>query len=313
MYEIDWFLKIAEYLKDPLVLSGFVVFVGFLALKQLLKSGVIPELRQVQGYRILRLVLSYGFIIGLLIVILGMGLKYREMSIEEQQRAVSQITNELATNSTMLGELVKNSDTLSDIVNGVAKILRDDRFKILSGLFPAQNMDPMIDASQLTNLYIDRINWLTNSNLWMDQQERRRTEEVCESIIRFSSRTHSTVKSLSDVEMRRYVVQKTSYEANQSAIRKISIVAITDLAELYREVSEVRIFYDRIVSGVIEYVEAIKSFCQKLPPDRASLSAALASERIALRLLPTYRARISSLVAEIEQRLSKVKLRTEMM
>jgi hypothetical protein len=120
--ELTAFAKVAIYLKVPLVLAGFVVFVGFLSLRQLLNGGVIPVLQQGQGFKILRLVLSYGFVLGLIIILLGMGLKYRELSEQEQKRAASLIANELQADMTVVSELGKNTKTLSNVGRGLATI-----------------------------------------------------------------------------------------------------------------------------------------------------------------------------------------------
>jgi hypothetical protein len=297
--ELDAFARVAIYLKDPLVLSGFVVFIGFLVLRQLLKSGIIPVLQQGQGFKILRLVLSYGFVIGLVIVLLGMGLKYREVSEEEQRRAASLVVSELEANTTVVSELGKNTETLSGLGQGLAHILRDQRFKILSGLFPPQNIDTKVDEATLTNLYVERIEWLGQSQLWGDVPERRRTEEACAAISRFVERTRSTVESLSDPQNTRYQIIHAAYDANLGIIRKISVVDMTQLADLYHRINDTRILYNRIVTGSLEYMQAISAFCTSLPPNLASLSSALALERLSFRLLPEYQQKIHGLVKSI--------------
>jgi hypothetical protein len=301
MGDLGAFAKIAVYLKDPLVLAGFVVFVGFLALRQLLKSGVIPVLQQGQGFKILRLVLSYGFILGLVIIVLGMGLKYRELSQEEQKRAAALVANELQADSTVVSELGKNTETLSRLGQGVAGILRDPRFKILSNLFPAQNIDVTVDQAKLTNLYMERMDWFLQSQLWGDADEKRRTEEACAAIVRFVDRTKSTVESVSDQGATRYQIAHKAYDANLDVIRKISIVDMTRLANLYYLMSDVRLFYNRIVAGSLEYMQAIRTFCTSLPPDRGGLSSALALERLTVRLLPEYQKKISDLLKVIDE------------
>ncbi|HEY6259666.1 MAG TPA: hypothetical protein VIY51_28145 [Xanthobacteraceae bacterium] len=297
--ELDAFAKVALYLKDPLVLSGFVIFVGFLALRQLLKSGIIPVLQQGQGFKILRLLLSYGFVLGLAIILLGMGLKYRELSEGEQRRAAGLISNELETNVTVVSELGKNTDSLSQLGQGLAGILRDRRFKILAGLFPVQNIETTVDESTLTNLYIERLDWLAQSRLWEDITERRRTEEACAAISRFVDRTKSTVESLSDQQAVRYQITRRAYDANLDIVRKISVVDMTKLANLYYRMSDVRVLYNRIVAGSLEYMTAIRAFCGSLPPSSGSLSSALALERLTFRLLPEYRQKIDDTVKAI--------------
>src|SRR5437763_1033473 len=79
------FPAVAPYLKDPLVLIGFFLFSAFLFTRYLLKQKIIPPLPPGPGFRILKMILLYGFIIGLLLVVLGFAFKYRELVGKEQQ------------------------------------------------------------------------------------------------------------------------------------------------------------------------------------------------------------------------------------
>jgi len=81
------FPAVAPYLKDPLVLIGFFLFLAFLFTRHLLSSKIIPPLPPGRGFRILRTILLYGFIIGLLLIVLGFAFKYRELLGQERQES----------------------------------------------------------------------------------------------------------------------------------------------------------------------------------------------------------------------------------
>lgn len=83
---IETFVRIAPYLKDPLVLMGFFLFIAFLFSRYLVKKGIIQPLPRTLGYRILRSILLYGFILGLFIIVLGYVLKRQEL-IGQQRTA----------------------------------------------------------------------------------------------------------------------------------------------------------------------------------------------------------------------------------
>ncbi len=70
------FDKIAMYLTHPLVLVGFVLMLMFGVHKALIKSGIIPPLTQDQGSKVVQMFLQYGFVIGLLIMLIGFILRY---------------------------------------------------------------------------------------------------------------------------------------------------------------------------------------------------------------------------------------------
>jgi hypothetical protein len=87
----DAFVRLAPYLKDPLILSGFFVFISFLVIRVVIQR--VPVLQRTSGYRIVRLMLVLGFVIGLLIVLSGYALK-RQQLLNEQQ-ATQQIESML--------------------------------------------------------------------------------------------------------------------------------------------------------------------------------------------------------------------------
>jgi hypothetical protein len=125
MNGISGFQGVAPYLKDPLVLIGFVLLLAFLFSRYLLKRNIIKPLPTAFGYRILRSILLYGFIIAILIIILGFALRHQELV--NRQRAASDI-------ELMLRDVLNNRSSLpegkkNEIIN---QILNDYRSGALS-------------------------------------------------------------------------------------------------------------------------------------------------------------------------------------
>lgn len=74
----DGFERVAPFLQEPLVLIGFVVALFLGLLKLLVKGRIIPGLDPGGGFRILRLLINYGFVLALLVVLLGFILKLKQ-------------------------------------------------------------------------------------------------------------------------------------------------------------------------------------------------------------------------------------------
>lgn len=75
MQGMTGFSQVAQYLTHPLVLIGFVLMLVFGTYKQLIKSGLLAQISQTQSSKIIKLMIQYGFCLGVLIVLLGFTLQ----------------------------------------------------------------------------------------------------------------------------------------------------------------------------------------------------------------------------------------------
>ena len=76
MPALGGFAEIAPYLTDPLVLAGFVLLLFFALLRAVLKSRVMPTVSQTAGGKALASLLRYGFVVALVVIVLGFALAY---------------------------------------------------------------------------------------------------------------------------------------------------------------------------------------------------------------------------------------------
>ena len=67
------FTALAPYLTNPLTLVGFALFLVFGVHRTLIRSKIIPPLRQKDAPAIVRLLLAYGFWISILVIVAGFG------------------------------------------------------------------------------------------------------------------------------------------------------------------------------------------------------------------------------------------------
>jgi hypothetical protein len=101
--EIVHFSKVAPYLVNPLVLVGFCVFLLFGIYQALLKAGFLAKLSQRQSSAVLRLLLNHGFLVAIVIIVLGFvyaGFQaYHDASREHlQQGPITQQTGPCGSN-----------------------------------------------------------------------------------------------------------------------------------------------------------------------------------------------------------------------
>ena len=117
------FEHIAPFLTQPLVLVGFVLMMVFSIHKQLLKAGILPKLNQQQGSRIVGLLLRYGFILGLLITLLGFGWKFYETYANKEVNTSKQATETSANINQIVTTLINKSQLDLQAKDGQIKAL----------------------------------------------------------------------------------------------------------------------------------------------------------------------------------------------
>lgn len=88
------FAKYAPYLKHPLVLIGFVIFLVIGTHRVLIRSGIIPKLSARSGSMVVRSILRYGFVMALAVIACGFGLEYfRVYRDMEGNKELTQVLN----------------------------------------------------------------------------------------------------------------------------------------------------------------------------------------------------------------------------
>ncbi|MBM2841467.1 MAG: hypothetical protein HW412_1995 [Bacteroidetes bacterium] len=80
------FKDIAPFLQHPLVLIGFAIMLFFGMVTALLKAGVLPSLPKKTTADLLKRVINLGFVISLLIILLGFWLFYSKRDHVEANR-----------------------------------------------------------------------------------------------------------------------------------------------------------------------------------------------------------------------------------
>ena len=141
MGTLQAFKDIAPYLSDPLVLTGFVLLLFFGIHRSLLKARIILPLTTRTGGKVVQLLLRYGFLIALLVIVLGFGLafykiqKESEISVSaDRQRAewaeqakvalekrLDDMKRQLSASESRAEEFQELSKTLAEAVNSLAQ------------------------------------------------------------------------------------------------------------------------------------------------------------------------------------------------
>lgn len=280
--------KFIPYLKDPLVLIGFFLFIAFLFLRALVTKGIIPTLKQDQGFSILRLILLYGFLLGLLLIALGFGLKYKEMAKDEQKKVVMLLANELDNNIKVIGELKKNTESYLTEQIEISKALRTDGIKILPVMFPQINLD--LDANVNTNeLARQAFLNLIDKKLANNTLEIKKLEVFSKALQKTLSSVKQTNVNLRDEGRTRYKIERTIWDSNIATYKKINIIDLTLFQKALTQENNIRNDYDIISKATIDYLDKVADY---LNDDNeltwGNLGTVLAVERQSYSLIVDY-------------------------
>jgi len=253
------FTKIAPYLQEPLILIGFVIFLGFSFSRYLVKHKVVPELPPKLGFIILKQLLLYGFVIGLLVIGLGFGLKYKELSDYEQASAFKMLKSELKHNLVTTSELSKNMSNILDKQKIVSEVLRTDGIEIFKILFPCENIEPnpLPSVQTMVNSSFEQ---LVSTGMFEDELQLNRFNAAGKQVNLTIDNTLTVLRSLQDESGSRYTVNSEIWESNLSIYRKVDKFDVTVFQESLTQLEKLRSNYDVAVKHAIDYLITVKEF-----------------------------------------------------
>lgn len=305
------FEKIAPFLKDPLILIGFFLFVAFLFIRSLVNKGIIPTLKKDQGYNILRLILLYGFIIGLVLIALGFGLKFKEISKAEQEKLVVLLQNELDNNIQVISELKKNTESYLNQQIEISKSLRTEGIRILPLMFPQVNLD--LDSNINTNslaqqAFVD----IVNNKLPQNKLEMQKLDAFAKALTKTLLAVKRTNESMMDKERTKYKIETTVWTSNLATYKKISIIDVTLFQRAITQENNIRNDYDIISKATIDYCDHVANyFKEDNELTWENLATVLSVERQSYTLIIEYSKNLLNTLTDLNDIKTKLKAQME--
>lgn len=128
--DIAGFAKVAGYLTHPLVLVGFVLMLVFGMHRAIVQSGLLPKVSRKDGGEIIKLILRYGFWLGMVLMLAGFALQFSGIGLSawnsymktEQVRAVD--AGKLAEKllAPLQGELEEKNQQIKGLIEAVTAL-----------------------------------------------------------------------------------------------------------------------------------------------------------------------------------------------
>ena len=276
------------YLAHPLVLIGFVLLLFFAIARTVIRSRVLTPITGAKSYRILQSILLYGFVLSIAVVILGFGLKYRDLSKSEQQNALDLIRREFDGNLASVEALRKNTISLLTVVTTTASSLRAPEIVVLKTLFPMANVSGAAQPPA-KEMALDALTELLSKKLDKNKAEMARADAAAKVINGSIERTRPTIVSLSDANHERYVVHDDAWKANLPVLHKVNIAGVGQLQDTYVAARKLRADYDVVSASALAYIDAIHTLLdKKVGVNVDTLTSLLSQERQSFALLTAY-------------------------
>ena len=290
------FNEVAPYLEHPLILVGFSIFLFFSFARFLVSRGVIPPLPPSLGADVLKTVLLYGLVLSIITILLGFGLKYRELSRTEQQNAVRMLYVEFKSNLQVAAELASGVESILQNTSIVAELLRHEGIEILPIIFPQENLNDLSESRPSVATAEGALQRLQASGLHNNPVEVEKLRQAGERISATIGRTSSTLTSLAGQEQERYSFTREAWESNLAVMRRIDIIDVTTFQEVYRELDGLRNDYDVVVRQCLEYLQSVRDFFETSDTylSVTNLARVLASERLAFSLIVRYGSQLAT-------------------
>lgn len=299
------FEKIAPFLSDPFVLAGFAIFLFFSFSSLLIQKKIIPPLPAGKGFSILQLILTYGFVLGLVIILLAFWHKHGELSQAEQRRVVSQLEGEVFSNFKVASELGRNFSTILSGTKAVSDALRNPGVPLMASLFPQENRSgegnpsaPLVMAREA----LERSRALRSQLPVVERQKLAASAQLIRNTI---TQTKPTFASLADSDGSRYVMQRAVWAGNQGILRKVDIYDFGNLQDSYARVANIKGQYKIVIERCLAFLDAVAVFLDPAAAEmqEVHLGNALAAERLMINVVSAYG---TALADEIE-RLSEIR------
>jgi tetratricopeptide (TPR) repeat protein len=120
--DIVGFEKIAKYLAVPLVLVGFGLMLAFGIHSKLIDSGLLTQVSPEESGAIIRLMLGYGFQLGLCVTVLGFGLAAWSKYMDKVQPVdAGKVAKEL-----LAGQLEIKDEQIKALTEAVTALTKTD-------------------------------------------------------------------------------------------------------------------------------------------------------------------------------------------
>ncbi len=248
-----------SYLNSVWVILGLLMIAGFFAFKFLLKTQRIQDLPGFFDTPAGVFLLNRGYMLGVLLIILGVFLKYNALTKAEQQHAQMMIATEYRANAEAIQSLTDNIQSLIDSHQQVSQRLYSEDNDILAILFPAESRQN--EASLPVNKLVESaFKKLKDSNLMNNQAAMVKFNAFKSKFKPFINQHINDLKAMEDPNNIDYPIKQSYWDAHKDIFADIDGKNPSEIAASIEQMKSIRVEYLAVLKQAEAYLAQVKSF-----------------------------------------------------
>ncbi|WP_223789424.1 hypothetical protein [Marinicella meishanensis] len=256
------FAQLTLYLTDPLVIFGLVVTLGLLAVRWLMAKQLVGPWPTSWRAKIPPPMLDHAYVLGLLLVVLGVVWKQDQMRQAEQHNAVRQLLVEYDKNMAATKALTQNITDLRSAFARVQAAMREPDAQIMQLMFPDGMIPPKADLN-ITKVVEESFKELRAQRLF-DNPVAMQAFTAAKSQIRKKISPHlQTLDNSRDDGGDIYVIHTENQVIHQEILQAINDLDMAAYNDVLLSMQTLRNGYDLTVNDLGVYLKEVKNFLDR--------------------------------------------------
>ncbi len=208
-----------------------------------------------------RKVLKNGFLLGLLVTVLGITLKYHQLNKAEQSHALNLIQTEINNNLTTIQQLSQNTQTLLDSHQTISNALRSGDSRIMKLLFPTteQTADK---ATQLSQKVEKSFAVLKESNLLKNKTAMNVFNSNKNQINTALNLINQTLASMQDPAGEKYAIKTQIWQNHKEVIAQLDDFDMNAFENSLNSMHALKSQYNQALKDNSDYFFEVSNFAE---------------------------------------------------
>lgn len=256
------FAQLTLYLTDPVVIFGLVVTLGLLAVRFLMAKGLVGRWPKSVRSKLPAPLLDHAYVLGILLMLLGVVWKQGQMHQAEKHNAVRQLLVEYDRNLVATKALSKNITDLRSAFARVHAAMREPEAKIMQLMFPA-GLIPPPENLNVTKVVEASFSELRGQHLFDKPAAMQAFKEAKVQVRKKIAQHLQTLEASRDDQGSKYVIHGENLQIHHEILQDVSDLNLAEYDGILLSMKTLRNGYDLTFNDVSAYFTEAKNFLER--------------------------------------------------